>query len=74
VAITDNAELRCKTTKDKKQKTKTKIKDNHHPIITLSIDIKGRELNEGQIKVERRPNEGQMRLEAIRATEAKRGL
>jgi len=56
VVLTDNAELRCKTTKDKKQKTKTKIKDNHHPIVTLPIDTKGRKLNEGRMK-------GQMKIE-----------
>ena len=56
MAITDNAELRCKTTKDKKQKTKTKIKDNHHPIATLPTDTKGRKLNEGRMK-------GQMKIE-----------
>jgi hypothetical protein len=58
VALTDNAELRCKKTKDKKQKTKTKIKDNHHPIVPLPTDTKGRKLNEGrmkgQIKIERK--------------------
>lgn len=56
MVLTDNAELRCKTTKDKKQKTKTKIKDNHHPIVTLPIDTKGRKLNEGRMK-------GQMKIE-----------
>jgi hypothetical protein len=52
VALTGNAELRCKTTKDKKQKTKTKIKDNHHPIVPLPTDTKGKKPNEGRMKAE----------------------
>ncbi|NDG92079.1 MAG: hypothetical protein EBY55_02935 [Gammaproteobacteria bacterium] len=42
--------------KRRKQKTKTKIEDNHHPIVTLPTDTKGRKLNEGRMK-------GQMKIE-----------
>ena len=58
---TDNAELRCKTTKDKKQKTKTKIKDNYHPIVTLPTDTKGRKLNEGRMKGQMKENRSNSR-------------